>query len=76
MPSEWLPRIFGGEMPEFKSQTQLQGFMDTVFRKSNRFASAFHSNKLVFPYDLSDQEYLIRFDREYGADQTFLQAAA
>jgi len=49
---------FGGEMPEFKSQTQLQGFMDTLFRISNRFASAFHSNKLLFPYDLTDQDNL------------------
>ncbi|NTV15645.1 MAG: UPF0149 family protein [Desulfobulbaceae bacterium] len=58
MPSEWLPVIFGGEMPEFKSIKQAQGYMDILIRLSNRFASAFHSNELEFPHNLIDPELL------------------
>jgi uncharacterized protein len=56
MPSEWLPKIFEGELPEFISEKQAQSYIDTLFRVLNKFSTAFHNGELVFPYDVKDPE--------------------
>ena len=54
VPSEWLSDIFGEEMPEFESEKQAKKLIDTLFRVSNDFSSAFHNEELLFPYNMAD----------------------
>jgi uncharacterized protein len=53
VPSEWLPVIFGEELPEFESEDQAKSSFDNLFRIYNRLTNAFHQGELAFPYDLT-----------------------
>ncbi|MBF0421223.1 MAG: UPF0149 family protein [Magnetococcales bacterium] len=55
-PSEWLPKVFGGEIPEFESRDEAQGVMDLLMQAYNEFISQFQSGILVFPYDHEGME--------------------
>jgi len=49
-PSEWIPVIFGGDMPEFDSVAQMQTMTDNLFQVYNSFVDAFHNNTLNLPF--------------------------
>ncbi|MBF0421285.1 MAG: UPF0149 family protein [Magnetococcales bacterium] len=55
-PSEWLPKIFGGEIPEFESRDEGQGVIDLLMQAYNEFISQFQSGILGFPYDYEDMD--------------------
>ncbi len=52
LPNEWLPIIFGGVFPHFEQLEQLEDLSDTLITIYNRFTTAFHHNKLSFPFDI------------------------
>lgn len=53
LPSEWLPIIFGGELPEFRDDKQFVQMTDCLTNVYNRLITNFHDNTLAFPFDLN-----------------------
>lgn len=53
MPSEWLPVIFGGGMPEFDGIGRAQEVMNGMMSVYNRYMSRFQNGSLTFPFDMA-----------------------
>ncbi len=51
-PSEWLPKIFDGQMPEFDSEEQAQSTMGVLMESYNHYNELRHSGKLNYDYDI------------------------
>jgi yecA family protein len=52
VPSEWMPTIFGGELPTFTTLEQMQKMTGSLMEVYNNFVSAFHNNKLHLPFNI------------------------
>jgi len=53
VPSEWMPIIFGGDLPPFRSMDQMQKMTGVLVAAYNNFLDDYHSNKLKFPFDIA-----------------------
>lgn len=53
-PSEWIPVIFGDDMPEYESREQARDSIDTILTVLNRYISAFHDGSLFMPFDMAN----------------------
>ncbi len=54
LPSEWMPIIFGGDMPALDSMEQTQTMMDTLIKVYNSFIDDFQNNELNLPFDIEN----------------------
>ncbi len=52
LPSEWLPKTFGGEMANFDSEEQADLLMREIMKAYNAYTRAFHEETLMFPFDM------------------------
>jgi yecA family protein len=51
-PSEWMPIIFGGDLPEFDSMEQMQTMTGNLIQVYNTFIDDFHNHKLILPFNI------------------------
>jgi len=51
-PSEWLPKVFNDQMPEYESMEQAQSTMDTLMNCYNHYNELNHSGNLKYDYDI------------------------
>ena len=51
-PSEWMPVIFGGDLPEFSSRKQTEEMTGCLLEVYNNFIADFHDNKLKLPFNI------------------------
>ncbi len=54
LPSEWLPVVFGGQEPAFKSQKEAYFYFDILIDAYNKYSNAFTNNLLEFPFDIDE----------------------
>jgi yecA family protein len=52
VPSEWMPIIFGGDLPDFSTTEQMEQMTGCLLEVYNNFISDFQDNKLNFPFDI------------------------
>lgn len=52
MPSDWMPLIFGGELPEFSSIELAQEVTQHLMEAYNKCIAAFHRQQLTFPFTI------------------------
>jgi len=52
MTSEWLPEIFGGEMPTFDTKKQEDLLISNLMEAYNSYIKASHAGTLRFPFDM------------------------
>lgn len=52
VPSEWMPTIFGGDLPTFTTLEQMQKMTGSLMEVYNTFVAAFHNNKLHLPFNI------------------------
>ncbi len=52
VPSEWVPFVFGGDMPSFNDFDEAKSAMDNLMQAYNTFNQKRHEGRLKFPYDL------------------------
>ena len=55
-PSEYLPEIFGGEVPKFKSKEEAGEIMGLLFRHSNAIADTLAKNEPYAPLMSADED--------------------
>ena len=53
LPSQWLPVIFGGDMPIFDTLDQAEEMNTCLIQVYNKLVANFHDDKLPFPFDLN-----------------------
>jgi yecA family protein len=51
-PSEWLPIVFGGDLPQFKAGKEFEDMIECLTTVFNKMVIRFQENRLVFPFDL------------------------
>ncbi|MBU1566158.1 MAG: UPF0149 family protein [Proteobacteria bacterium] len=51
-PDEWVPIIFGGDLPRVKDKKELANMTDCLTRVYNQLVTSFYDNNLLFPFDL------------------------
>jgi yecA family protein len=72
LPSEWIPMIFGGEGPTYKSMKQMEemtGCLTTIY---NRFVASFQAGQLDFPIDITtmdDQQIVTIYEWVSGLEE-------
>jgi len=72
LPDEWIPCIFGGEEPVFKSAKQAAEMTDCLLNLYNRLVDSFHANTLDFPFDIAglvDDQLLAVYEWVSGFDE-------
>lgn len=72
LPDEWLPCIFGGEEPAFKSAKQAAEMTESILSLYNRLVDAFHGHSLDFPFDitnLADDQLFAVYEWVSGFDE-------
>lgn len=52
LPSEWIPRIFAGRIPEFASMDQGRQLFDGLLQIHKTIKAAFDAGCLAFPFDI------------------------
>jgi uncharacterized protein len=52
MTSEWLPEIFGGEIPTFETKEQADLLIKNLLEIYNAYQRASHTGTLKFPFDM------------------------
>ena len=52
VPSEWLPGIFGGEMPEYDNLQQAESMMNVIMNGYNHYNTLRMEDGLRFPFDM------------------------
>jgi len=50
MPGEWMPEIFGGEMPEFENEKQAELLLNNLLMTYNAYNDAFNKRKTEFSF--------------------------
>ncbi len=58
-PSEWIPVIFGDDIPEYESEDQARQLLEVLLDVLNRHISGFQDGSLFIPFDmenLTDQD--------------------
>ena len=54
MPSEWIPEIFGGEIPDFDTEGRIELLFKNLLNAFNAYSDAFQNGKLNFPFDVKN----------------------
>ena len=52
VPSEWMPTIFGGDLPKFASTKEMEKMTSCLLEVHNKFIADFHDEKLRFPFNI------------------------
>ncbi len=52
VPSEWLPVIFGGEMPEYDTMQQAESMINAIMEGYNNYNALRMENRLHFPFEM------------------------
>lgn len=52
VPSEWMPIIFGGDLPAFDSAEEMQTMTGNLIQVYNKSLADFQNNKLKFPFKI------------------------
>ena len=52
LPSEWLPLVFGGDLPQFEAGQEFADMIDCLTTVYNNLVARFQENSLDFPFDL------------------------
>ena len=71
-PDEWLPIIFGGHLPKFKSTAQMQKMTRSLLEVYTSSTIDFKNNKLKFPYnieELQDHQFAALYDWISGFEE-------
>jgi len=74
VPSEWMPPIFGGEMPTFDSM-KAETLTGTLMRTYNRFCTKNYNDELFFPFEgkkLTTNSVGNRLEWAYGFQRALL----
>ncbi len=74
-PNEWVPIIFGGDLPEVKNEKEMVKMTDCLTRVYNQLVTNFHDNTLHFPFDL-DTLHDNQLEAVYGWVSGFEEALA
>ncbi len=53
-PREWIPIIFGEDLPEYESEEQAKQLLDTLLDVLNRYISGFQDGSLFMPFDMEN----------------------
>ncbi len=53
-PREWIPVIFGDDLPEYESEEQAKQLLDTLLDVLNRYISGFQDGSLFMPFDMEN----------------------
>ncbi|MGW8195445.1 MAG: UPF0149 family protein [Desulforhopalus sp.] len=72
LPSEWLPIIFGGEMPVYDSMEQMQEMTECLMQVYNKFTASSHAGTLSLPFHiekLNDKEIEILYEWVSGLEE-------
>ncbi len=72
LPSEWMPIIFGGELPPFDSVDQMQAMTGNLIQVYNNFIADFNNDKLKFPFKidkLKDQQFAALYEWVSGFEE-------
>lgn len=72
MPGEWMPLIFGGELPEFPSIELAQKMTSHLMEAYNTSIDDFHRNKLIFPFTidkLQDDQFAALYEWVSGFEE-------
>ncbi len=64
VPSEWMPIIFDGPIPLFKSDRQANLLLSNLFDSYNSYLSAFHKDELSFPYEIENPTKELLYELE------------
>lgn len=56
VPSEWMPMIFGGDLPEFESMDQMQKMTTSLMDLYNTSIADFQSHRLSFPFNIDNMQ--------------------
>ena len=51
-PEEWVPIIFGGDLPELKNEKEMAKMTDCLTRVYNQLVTDFQNDNLPFPFEL------------------------
>ena len=54
LPSEWVPVIFGDEVPAFDTEGQVESMHSCLIQAYSKLSAHFQENKLTFPFDLNN----------------------
>lgn len=63
-PSEWMPIIFDGPIPLFKSDRQANLLLSNLFDSYNSYLSAFYNDELSFPYEIENPTKELLYELE------------
>ncbi len=72
VPSEWLPVIFGGELPAFDSVEQMQTMTGNLIEVYNNFIIDFTNNNLKLPFNiekLKDNQFAALYEWVSGFEE-------
>ena len=72
MPSEWMPLIFDGTLPEFDSMEVAQKLTGSLMAAYNKYIAAFQSGKLTFPFTiekLQDDQFAALYEWVSGFEE-------
>ncbi len=72
MPSEWLPGIFGGDLPEFDSIEQAQKMTGDLMEVYNKSITDFQKNQLTFPFtieELQEDQFAVLYEWVSGFEE-------
>jgi len=51
-PDEWIPLIFGGDLPDFKDPLEMEKMADCLVRIYNQLFTNYQDDSLIFPFDI------------------------
>ncbi len=72
MPSEWMPLIFDGNLPEFESMEVAQKMTGSLMAAYNTYLTAFQNNELTFPFTiegLQDSQFAALYEWVSGFEE-------
>ncbi len=72
MPSEWMPLIFGGELPEFSSTELARKMTSYLMEAYNKCIADFHRKQLTFPFTietLQDDQFAALYEWVSGFEE-------
>ena len=72
LPSEWIPLIFGGDMPEFDSMEPAEKMTGELMTAYNKYLADFQNNQLTFPFTidkLRDDQFAALYEWVSGFEE-------
>ena len=75
VPSDWMPIIFGGDLPAFDSIEQMETMTGNLMEVFNNFIADFHNEKLKFPFKiekLNDKQLVALYEWVSGFEEAII----